>query len=361
METKLINEGIMLARAFSPQGGKRTPADFSQVLNQTVNHATRDENLQPQAFSEKDHAAPPLSSPLVCLGTLTKDTPTVSNILITHPTYGKKCWRIIHDSVNQGKPYNSIPTGTPIYIDPETRELMWGKMLHRNDSSPGNASAESTLAAAAPEKKIDDMPTQSDGSFSSKLVDAVKPYLGKDYNDINCYELIINGLEKMGIKYQGSGGLGHQLIKMAIENGLPINAYFNGEGLIKASGSSIYTKSIPQVTDPQQQAMDIVNELVPMLEKGQILSFSTPTKGHTGIISRNDEMWTYINSGDMDNPVEKRGNLKGVGEENLIEEVINWFSLARSRNEDLRISLGKLNEEKLAAYHRTHKPSTGRV
>jgi hypothetical protein len=56
--------------------------------------------------------------------------------------------------------------------------------------------------------------------------------------------LLVNGLEKMGIQYRGPGGLGNNLIKMAVENGLPENHYLSGEGLIETSGSLVYAKSI---------------------------------------------------------------------------------------------------------------------
>ena len=86
------------------------------------------------------------------------------------------------------------------------------------------------------------------------------------------------------------------------------------------------------------------------LEKGNILSFSTETRGHTGIVSNKNGTWTYINSGVIDNPVNKNTTPKGVGEEKLDKEIENWFRLAFKRNESLVITLGKLNQNKLAAY-----------
>jgi hypothetical protein len=88
----------------------------------------------------------------------------------------------------------------------------------------------------------------------------------------------------------------------------------------------------------------------PLLEKGQILAFSIHTKGHTGIISRTGEAWTYINSGRMDHSMESTNRSKGVGEESLKAEVRRWFDLAKTRGESLRITLGRLNEQKLMAF-----------
>ncbi|MBU0991366.1 MAG: hypothetical protein KJ737_02635 [Proteobacteria bacterium] len=351
METRLINENIMLARAYTAPGSTKSDYGFSDILEQEL--LDKNEAQNTIQASKKTDMLPEKSidkKNLVMIGELTENDPTVSNVLIKNPIYGKECWKIIYNNINQDKPYNRMLAGTKIYINPETKELVWGSMI--NSSEQINQSSPSS-AFSAMQPSVDE--NVSGDTFSAKLVDAVKPYFGKNYDDINCYELIIKGLKKLGIKYQGAGGLGHQLIKMAMENGLPINAYFNGEGLIKASGSNIYSKSIHKVNNSEKQAMEIINELKPMLEKGQILSFSTPTKGHTGIISKKDDMWTYINSGDMDNSLGQTKRSKGVGEENLMEEVINWFRMAESRNENLKISLGRLNEEKLATYNTERK------
>jgi hypothetical protein len=154
-------------------------------------------------------------------------------------------------------------------------------------------------------------------------------------------------LEKLGIRYGGRGGLGEHLVKMAVRKGLPWNAYLNGEGLIQASGSQIYSKSISRIRDIEGQARHLITDLEPLLEKGFILSFSTPTRGHTGIISQTERLWTFINSGDMDNQVDSQNASRGVGEESLTEEIKNWVKLAADRKEPLLVTLGQLVEEKL--------------
>lgn len=346
MESNLINERIMLARAY-PGSNKKNDLGFSSVLKEQV--AKKPQLLQASETKE-NFIKPAPKKTLQLLGTLSESRPTVSNILIKDPQLGKECWQIIHNKINKDKPFTQIMAGTKIYINPETKELLWGNMVPEN---PATTIPQQNKIAETPtlfNEQVQDM-----GSFSEKLVDAVKPYLGKDYNDINCYELIIKGLKQLGVQYQGAGGLGHKLIKMAIEKGLPINAYFNGEGLVKASGSKIYSKSILNIEQAEHEALEIIDELTPILEKGLILSFSTPTKGHTGIISKKDDLWTFINSGDMDNIIGQNNLPKGVGEENLIEEIINWFKLAESRNENLRISVGKLNEKKLSVFNENRR------
>jgi hypothetical protein len=167
---------------------------------------------------------------------------------------------------------------------------------------------------------------------------------------MDCYELLVNGLSRMGIRYHGRNGLGREMIAGARDRGLPMNAYLNGEGLIRYSGSETYRKSLYKVSDPIGQARQVMDEMAAHLEKGSILSFSIESRGHTGIVSSRDGAWTYINSGVMDNPVGHRTTAKGVGEENLAREIENWFRLAARKNESLIITLGKLNQNKLAAY-----------
>jgi hypothetical protein len=187
-------------------------------------------------------------------------------------------------------------------------------------------------------------------TLNAGLVDAVEPMIGKSYAEMNCYELLVNGLSRMGIQYYGRGGLGHQMMTGAMDRGLPMNAYLNGEGLVRFSGSETYRKSLFTVSDPVGQARQVMGEIAAYLEKGSILSFSTESRGHTGIVSSRNGDWTYINSGVMDNPVGEKATRKGVGEESLAREIENWFRLAARKNESLVITLGKLNQNKLAAY-----------
>jgi hypothetical protein len=94
----------------------------------------------------------------------------------------------------------------------------------------------------------------------------------------------------------------------------------------------------------------LLKEIEPHLEKGQILSFSIHSRGHTGIVSRANDTWTLINSGKMDHTLNSTNLPKGVGEESLAAEVRDWFELARTRRESLRVTLGKLNEQQLLTY-----------
>jgi len=326
----------------------RQKIDFLDVLrNKEAPERGRTPHIVPKKPSglSESTVQPKREHALVSLGEVTRQNPNVSSLLIKHPAYKKDCWNILYSLDNRDKPYTRIRPGTEIFLNPKTREIVWGKMLE--DPQASRAVAKSEQVHPGKEKKN----PVSTKSFSERLVGAVKPYFGKPYGEINCYELLVKGLTNMGVRYQGAGGLGRKLMAMAKEKGLPMNAYFNGEGLIAASGSPVYAKTLLQIRSPETQAAQVLKEIEPYLEKGQILSFSIHSKGHTGIVSRAKSVWTLINSGEMDNSVRSNALPKGVGEESLEAEIMNWFELAKSRGESLRITLGRLNEQKLVSFY----------
>ena len=83
------------------------------------------------------------------------------------------------------------------------------------------------------------------------------------------------------------------------------------------------------------------------LNNGQILSFSTQKRDHTGIVSQQDNQWTFINSGRLDNSLDSNSVHRGVGEEVLHEEIRNWFKLAHTKRENLSVTLGQLEQGKI--------------
>ena len=82
---------------------------------------------------------------LVQIGTLSKGAPTVSELLIKHPAYGKNCWNILNSSINRDKTYTTIPDGSRIYLNPETLEIVWnrqkvsGNGTQTKNNTPKNA------------------------------------------------------------------------------------------------------------------------------------------------------------------------------------------------------------------------------
>ena len=184
-------------------------------------------------------------------------------------------------------------------------------------------------------------------TYNTSLADAVRPFIGMSYTRMNCYGLIVRGLMNQGVKYHGHGGLREKLENLALLDGLPNNAYLNGEGLIEKVGEKIFSNSIYRISNTREETDKMYSELTPHLREGLILSFSTTTRGHTGIVSRQKDDWTYINSGVIDNQVSPLTLSKGVGEEFLKGEINNWVVLASSRKEPLTVTLGQLDENRL--------------
>lgn len=290
---------------------------------------------------EKTGDTPEKSPAFIELGMITQDNPTVSHLLKHHPDYRQTTYPIIHSAINQDKPYTRMVEGTWVYLNPATLELLW------NSPKSGH---ETELIAHNKDGSISDdrQPIPNDPDpFSENLVKSVSHFVGSSYDEMDCFELLVCGLNKMGVNYSGRGGLYDHLVKMAVTRGMPENAYLNGEGLIEASGTPVYVKSMVKIDDAKAQADKVYQEMEPLLNKGFVLSFSTPTRGHTGIVSQRDHLWTYINSGTMDHRLGGRHNPKGVGEEILAEEIKNWVTRAANKRQPLKITLGRLDAQKL--------------
>lgn len=295
-----------------------------------------------------DTSAANESSPWVPLGAISAERPTVSHLLIRHPCYGRDCWPIVHAEANQGKGFERLQAGTRIWLNPNTREISWAEAeVATACSRPTNAlnadrpasNCRTATALSPPEARISD-----------ELVQAVRPYIGRPYAEMNCYELVVQGLKKMGIRYHGADGLKARLLEMAFADGRPVNAFLNGEGLIRASGETVYTSSLKPIAAAAETAAEIYTTMAPHLAAGQLLSFSTPTRGHTGVVAHRDSQWTFINSGRVDHPVAAAGTAKGVSEEVLQAEISNWLRLAHRRGEPLSITLGHFQDRKLAQF-----------
>ena len=277
----------------------------------------------------------------VRLGIISSQAPTVSHLMHQDNRFRNQTWNILGETVNANKPFHSMPIGSEVFLNPATREITWHS---QKDTLVPTPRAVTVDAEEIPLKKELWSNTQEP---VVNLSQAVQPYMGKSYKEINCYELLVNGLKKMDIPYGGRGGLYSRLTSMALDRGMAENAYLNGEGIVEVAGSTLLSKNYSELSNWQQNATDLIREIEPLLNNGQILSFSTRTKGHTGIVSSRDDRWTFINSGRLDNPVGERGLSRGVGEEILNKEIQNWFKLAHKSGENLRVTLGELSEEKI--------------
>ena len=312
--------------------------------------ATSQSPLNPVAIQPAPNPAE-LSTPrLTHLGQLSAKQPTVSHLLANHAELSRNTWEIIHAPQNRAKQFTTLPPGTDIYLNSATRELSWTTQTAKSAAvpgpgqgldPPGNPSGE-TLKTATPASLPAEAP---------QMAHAVRSFLGQAYDSMDCYELVVNGLEKMGVRYLGKGGLQASLMHKAVRAGLPANSYLTGEGIIDATGSRLYAQTILAPKNSEQQIQRIINDLKPLLGQGDILSFSTPSRGHVGVVDRQQDMWTFINSGYLDHEMQARRPRKGVGEEMLNAEIRNWLDLASQRREPLHISLGRLEPDKLRTFH----------
>ncbi len=309
------------------------PARFAAVLADRLDAGSGAEGRPPQ---------------LVPLGTISSERPTVSHLLIRHPRYGSHCWPIIHAEANRGKGFERLRAGTRIWLNPNTREITWAaaeaaapnrRLVEAPKAVQPAAKRHAAAALCPPEARI-----------SEELVQALRPYIGRPYAEMDCYELVVQGLKKMGVRYHGPDGLKSRLLEMALADGRPANAFLNGEGLIRASGETVFATALTPPAAAAETAGAVYAAMAPLLAAGQLLSFSTPTRGHTGVVAHRDGQWTFINSGRVDHPVAVAGTAKGVGEEVLQAEIANWLRLAHRRGEGLRITLGHFQDRKLAQF-----------
>jgi hypothetical protein len=269
------------------------------------------------------------------IGTISRDNPTVSHLFQVNPDFDNRFWDIIHAPVNSSKEYTSLSPGTRVSVNHETMELSFA-----NNSAARSIGHTGKLTIP---KQI----ANNDKVHYESLADAVKPFIGKPYNKIDCYGLVVRGLINQGVQYHGSGGLREKLEALAESDGLPKNAYLNGEGLVEKAGTKLFSKFTRSISNTREKTDRIYSEMAPFLSEGLILSFSTPTRGHTGIVSRQGEDWTYINSGLIDNQVSPGRVSERVGEEFLKKEIKNWFVLAADRKEPLTVTLGHLDKDQL--------------
>ena len=373
------------------RGNERTSADTWRILQNPLNRQKNFENILPGteifldfssgelfwssptskavADNENLHSEPRIgpnpspentagASQPVSLGKISTESPTVSHLLVSNRDFREKTWQIIFSDLNRQKQFTTLRKGTEIFLRPDTGELLWGEGL--------KASAQAPLPSVESLQEVQPMPalaspntapSDETKTFSSRLAKAVQPYFGRPYNEIDCYGLVIRGLRRMGIKYLGSGGIRDRLVHLALERGLPPNAFFNGEGLIEATGEKIFSRTFQQVHNVDEEAGQLFSDIAPQLRRGDILSFSTQSNGHTGIISNRAKQWTFINSGDMDNTVSGANHPeKGVGEEDLQAEIKNWLQKAHSERQSLKITIGRLQEEKLRAAMQRQSP-----
>ncbi len=290
----------------------------------------------------------------ISLGRLSAARPTVSHLLLANPQLKRDTWSIIHDPANRGKNFADMPGGVEVCYNPRTREISWGEPPAVASSSPVEKTAvmppppvPSQVTPALLPQAADNFATSFDATVLPELL---QPLIGTSYAKLDCYELVVEGLKKLGVSYHGRDGLQADLIRRARAENRPMNAYLTGEGLIEASGQAVYEKRVSPGRDPRATAETVFAELEGRLQPGQILSFSTARRGHTGVISRQGDTWAFLNSGRSDNALTPTGRRQGVAEEDLKAEIASWLRRAARAGDTLQITVGELNRSKLVAY-----------
>ena len=140
------------------------------------------------------------SNKLISLGKINSKTSTVSQ-LIYNTSFKKDCWDIIYNDINSNKSFTKIKSNTESFIDPETKELIWGDKVKKYGNSNNN------IDFAKSEKIFNKMPRMIASEFnfsktpffeveSKKLAQAVRKFIGKDYSQMDCYRTYCWRLKK---------------------------------------------------------------------------------------------------------------------------------------------------------------------
>lgn len=322
----------------SRAAGNHADAVQSAVQGESSASQSSSANNNPIDSAKSDNNAP------IPLGRIDADHPTLSHLLKDNPKFRDQTWDIIFSAINRTKPYDSLRPGCQVNINPQNLELSF-------EGNDGKAPSAQPMVKNAdlPPETVNPEISEEQRTFSEKLVESVKSYLGRPYRAIDCYGLVVQGLKNQGVQYYGEGGLVQHLERLAANQGLPANAYMNGEGLIEIAGNKVYDESFVRIKNAAQHSSKVMEQLEPLLQEGMLLSFSTPTRGHTGVIAQRDGQWTYVNSGVIDNQVDGGRTARRVGEETLAKEIENWFVLAKKKGTSLKVSAGVFDTQKLKA------------
>ncbi|MCF8106399.1 MAG: lytic transglycosylase domain-containing protein [Desulfohalobiaceae bacterium] len=105
---------------------------------------------------------------LIELGTITANKPTVSHLLIDYAHHGPDCWEIVHSEINADKPYTRIPAGTRVFLEPDSKEIIW-EGPERDSSLQGLTPAAGSEAPEPLQTRIADEPLHlPDSSLSPR-------------------------------------------------------------------------------------------------------------------------------------------------------------------------------------------------
>jgi hypothetical protein len=122
MQVKNIN--ISDVSKFPTTEATSVPAGFAKIFDSSLTGTNPQKNAADTSSISQKRITHDKTS-LIKLGNISPTQPTVSHLSINHPEYGQECWEIIHSDLNKNKPYTRIPDGTKIYLEPESKEIIW--------------------------------------------------------------------------------------------------------------------------------------------------------------------------------------------------------------------------------------------
>jgi len=194
-------------------------------------------------------------------------------------------------------------------------------------------------------EKVADKSTQAPSPEITKPVkNTVLQNLRNRYKNTDCLEFLANLLEDNGIAYFGKNGMANRLIGQARSQGKNLNAYLTGEGLTQELSSQPITVSLKK--DHKGDFEQVWRQIQPHIQAGSILSFSSKSFGHTGLVDRVDNRWVYFNaSGAVGKPETYR-----VKAEVLKPEVKSWFDRAKKQETFLNITIGAIDPSMAARF-----------
>lgn len=179
------------------------------------------------------------------------------------------------------------------------------------------------------------------------------------FRNKDCLEFLADLLEENGIAYYGKNGVADTLIVKARNEGKNLNVYLTGEGLTRKLSSNPVTVQIKKGGGDSFE--DIWNRIIPHIQKGTILSFSSQSFGHTGIVDRVGNRWAYFNSSGTPGKPETYKVLA----EDLKLEIRSWFQRAKRQKTFLNITVGAIDPNLAARFNtaslKTQRPPGGDI
>ena len=165
------------------------------------------------------------------------------------------------------------------------------------------------------------------------------------FRNKDCLEFLADLLEENGIIYYGKNGVADALIAKAQKEGKNLNTYLTGEGLTQKLSSNPVTVTIKK--DGSDSFEDVWNRIIPHIQKGTIVSFSSQAFGHTGIVDRVGNRWLYFNS----SGTPRKPETYKVLAEDLKHEIHSWFQRAKRQKTFLHITVGAIDPNLAARFN----------